>query len=421
LARRALVGWPQRFAFLPVPDRVRDLAPVARAGAIDIYLHIPFCRNSCPYCPYNTVPYEEGLVEPFTRAVLAEIDLDAARLGRLPVPSVYVGGGTPTCVMDSLERIIARLRERFDVAGRIGVESNPAQTDPAMARRLKAAGATMVSLGIQSFDDRFLRLLGRSYDSSAIAPAVRALKDQGFETVNADLMFALPGQEVEDVIGDLKRAFAAGADQVTLYPLFTFPYTRAGKFLRLRGLVMPPLAARRRMYRAIHEWCLDNGYRRLSVWAFGRGDGPRYSSVTRDHYIGIGPGAGTFTGEAFTLNTFDIAEYAAALARGQFPVSLSLAVGKRLARYYWLYWRLYDTRFSAEAARQVMGEDWRRAAFFLRLAGWLGLARRAAGSVELTERGAFWIHLAQNYFALSYIDRVWTASMRQAWPGRVDI
>jgi oxygen-independent coproporphyrinogen-3 oxidase len=181
---------------------------------------------------------------------------------------------------------------------------------------LHDAGVGLVSLGVQSFHAGRLAAIGRRYQPAVAERALALLAGSGFDSVNADIMFALPGQTPEDVIADLARAAELGADQLTTYPLFTFPYTTVGEYLRLRAVRMPGLDARRRQYRAISEWCAANGFERVSVWGFKRGDAPRYSSVTRDGYIGIGPGAGSHLPDGFTLNTFDLAAWIKALESG---------------------------------------------------------------------------------------------------------
>ncbi len=170
-------------------------------------------------------------------------------------------------------------------------------------------------------------------------------------------MFALPGQTAADVVADLEHAAELGADQLTTYPLFTFPYTAVGEYLHLAGVKMPDLSTRREHYRAISEWCESHGFERVSVWGFKRGGAPRYSSVTRDGYIGIGPGSGSHLPDGFTLNTFDLAEWEAALARGDSPIALRMPFEGEMNGWWWLYWRFYDTHIPMAALDEALGPD----------------------------------------------------------------
>jgi len=416
LARRYLLGSDSRLVFEAV-DSV-ELPLIEKTG---LYVHIPFCKNTCPYCPYNKVPYDERLVEPYVEALLVEIERYHARLGRIQVPSVYIGGGTPTNLIDELGVILDRIRDRFDVTGVVCVETNPSDMGEDVVAKLSDIGVGLVSVGVQSFDDRYLQLIGRNYAASILDATIESLLARGFQSVNLDLMFALPGQTVKEALSDLERAIASGADQVTLYPLFTFPYTTAGKYLKLREVKMPNLFTRRRMYREIHRSCLASGFQRVSVWGFKRGDAPRYSSVTRDSYIGLGAGAGSCVPGAFYFNTFSVDEYVTTCVNDRLPVALKLQLSERMARYYWLYWRLYDTCVDKTQLLQVFGDNDRRLRPLLGLARALRLCREDAEQLVLTEPGAFWLHLIQNYFALTYIDRIWSVAMAEPWPREIRI
>ena len=415
--RRYLVGPAQRWVFEP-PARDWTPPPIERTS---LYLHVPFCCNCCPYCPYTKVPYDEARVEPYTRAALAEVDWWANTIGPAEITSVYIGGGTPTLALDSITRVLARVRERFRLTGDICIETNPADVDHTMVRQIHAAGVTLVSLGVQSFRSQTLATLGRRYAPSVAERALALLAQGGFVSVNADLMFALPGQSADDVIADLTRAAQLGANQLTTYPLFTFPYTSVGEYLRLTAVRMPNLRVRRAHYRAIGEWCAENDFERVSVWGFKRGAMPRYSSVTRDGYIGVGPGAGSHLPDGFVLNTFDLDSWIHAIHAGRTAIALRMPFAGEMSGWWWLYWRFYDTRIPLDDLDAALGNDAPKAGWWLRVVERIGLAVRKNGYLELTEPGAFWLHLAQNHFALSYVNTLWTEARRRPWPQAVPI
>ena len=415
--RRHLVGREQRWRF---ERPAADWTP-PRVERTSLYLHVPFCRNACPYCPYTKVRYEEALIEPYTRAALAEVDHWADAIGPAEITSVYVGGGTPTNALGSVARVLAQVRRRFRVTGDVCIETSPPDIDAESVDRLRDAGVRLVSLGVQSFDARRLETIGRRYAPAVAERAVELLAGSGFASVNVDLMFALPGQTEDDVTSDLTHAARLGADQLTTYPLFTFPYTTVGEYLRLRSVRMPRLGVRRRQYRAIGEWCSRHGFERVSVWGFKRGDVPRYSSVTRDGYIGIGPGAGSHFPDGFTLNTFDLAAWIAALEAGRSPVALRMPFAGHTGGWWWLYWRFYDTRVPLGPLDEILGSDSRKARRWLSVIEHGGFAHRNDGYLELTDPGAFWLHLAQNHFALSYVNTLWGAAKQVPWPDSVRI
>jgi len=413
--RAILVGKEQRFVF--TKNQNIGIPPLRQ---IDLYIHIPFCRNKCPYCPYNRINYDETLVGPYTRAVLSEIEQYYLRLGKIEISSIYIGGGTPTTLIDELGVIIKSIREKFTITGDICVETSPSDLDEDTIRKLKDFGVDLISIGVQSFDDAFLKVLGRNYDAAKARSAVNIALSSNFKSVNVDLMFALPGQTIEDVLGDLNEVLKIGANQVTTYPLFTFPYSSVGRYLKIRRVKMPNIFRRRKMYKEIHNFFTQNGYQRVSVWGFKKGNSPRYSSVTRDTYIGIGAGAGSRLPDVFYLNTFSVKDYIEATSTGRLPIALTMDMTPKLRRYYWLYWRFYDTYIDSQQLRETFGKDVKLKIIFIH-AKLLGLIKENQNQIELTERGAFYIHLLQNYFILNYIDRVWSAAMKESWPDKIEI
>lgn len=415
--RRYLVGPDQRWVFESPPQ---GWTP-PRVELTSMYLHVPFCRNFCPYCPYTKVPYDETLVEPYTRAALAEVDWWADTIGPAEITSVYIGGGTPTLALGSVATVLARVRERFRLTGDICIETNPTDVDDVTVHQLHDAGVALVSLGVQSFHPKNLAVIGRRYKPSVAEHALALLAEGGFTSVNADIMFALPGQTASEVVTDLARAAQLGANQLTTYPLFTFPYTSVGEFLRLTAVRMPTLRVRRTHYRAVSEWCAEHGFERVSVWSFKRGGVPRYSSVTRDGYIGVGPGAGSHLPDGFVLNTFDLNNWIQAACTGRTAIALRMPFAGEMSGWWWLYWRFYDTRIPLDDLEAALGNDAPKARRWLRAMEQVGLAVRSEEYLKLTEPGAFWLHLAQNHFALNYVNTLWTRARCEPWPQAVYI
>ena len=288
-------------------------------------------------------------------------------------------------------------------------------------QKLHDANISLVSLGVQSFLTENLKIIGRNYEPDIAEHALDMLANGGFASVNVDLMFALPGQTADDVIKDLSRASELGADQLTTYPLFTFPYTSVGQYLNLRSVRMPDLRVRRSHYGAINEWCVEHDFKRVSVWGFKHGEVPRYSSVTRDSYIGIGPGAGSHLPDEFVINTFDLNSWENAVGEGRTATALRMPFTDGMSNWWWLYWRFYDTRIPLENFAAYFGKDTRKARRLFKIIELVGFAKYNKGYFELTEPGAFWLHLVQNHFALSYINTVWTRSRLVPWPQTVTI
>jgi coproporphyrinogen III oxidase-like Fe-S oxidoreductase len=415
--RRYLVGSDQQWRFDPPP---KNWTP-SLVKQTSLYLHVPFCRNCCPYCPYTKVTYDEKLVEPYTQAALREVNWWADKIGPVKITSIYIGGGTPTLALESIAKILALIRKKFRVTGDVCIETNPTEVNPITIRKLHDINISLISLGVQSFRSENLKIIGRDYKPDIAEHALSLLTNAGFASVNVDLMFALPGQTINDLIKDLAKAEELGANQLTTYPLFTFPYTSIGKYLNLTSVRMPNLRVRRSHYKAINEWCTEHDFKRVSVWGFKKGVVPRYSSVTRDSYIGIGPGAGSHLPDEFVINTFDFNSWISAIHEGHTAIALRMPFTVKMSNWWWLYWRFYDTRIPLDNLTAYFGKESRKVLCLFRVMKLLGFAVQNKGYLELTEPGSFWLHLMQNHFSLSYINTVWTQARRVPWPQSVII
>ncbi len=396
-----------------------DAMEACELKRIHLYLHIPFCKSLCPYCPYNKVPYDRDLASQYTNALLREIELYGRGWGNPEITSIYIGGGTPTLLCEELGIIVEKLRQAFRITGSICIETNPGDISEKVVCDLKAIGVDLVSVGVQSFQDRFLRFIGRKYSSARVDESLARLVHAGFSSINVDLLFALPGQTIDHVTCDLQRAIDAGVHQITTYPLFTFPYTSIGRYLQLKKVQMPPLSLRKALYFHINDYLIQRGFERVSVWGFKQGRGPRYSSVTRDGYLGLGAGAGSHLPGGFYLNTFSVREYISRCLSHQFPTALSMHFTPAMQRYFWLYWRFYDTYIGKTELFERFGRDDKKLNRLLGLFKRFHLLKEQDDILQLTLSGSFWIHLLQNYFSLRYIDRIWSVAMNEPYPAEI--
>jgi len=400
----------------------------ARLQRLGLYLHVPFCHNLCPYCPYHRVKFDAELFSRYETAAHQEIDLRARQMSesltasgceRPRIVSLYLGGGTPTVVPDALTRLVAHLADAFGQPGDVCIELYPSAMDDECLRLLRAAGVTMLSVGVESLSDRLLELIGRSHDAATAEDAVRRAAALGFDSINVDLMFALPRQTLDELDDDLCRVLALGVDQVSTYPIFGFPYTEWGLRLGLAKIVRPKGNVIRQMLDLIRRRCREHGLEQCAVWSFLRPRKKKFSSITRHHYLGFGPSAASMTGNQFFVNTFSIEEYAAALPV-RLPVALVLPVDRRLEMAYWLYWRIYEMKLGVADFHDLFGEDldavYGRS---LKMLTRMGMMERTNGCYRVTEGAAYWVHRFQNEYSLNYINRLWGRCRQDAWPPEV--
>ncbi len=417
IIRRSFIGFKTDFNFRKVDSQKIEIPKIRESS---LYIHIPFCKSMCFYCPYNKVKYSIKLIPLYIQSLLKEIELYAQKLGKIKISSIYIGGGTPTNIIDELGLVLEKIKKEFNVKEEIAIETTVADINEYVVKKLKSYNVNLISLGVQSFSDKYLKMLGRNYNSEEIIPAIQKLKLAGFDTINIDLMFCLPSQTKEEIIDDLKKAIESGVDQITLYPLFTFPYSSIGEYKKIKKVKMPNIFLRRKFYKLIHEFLLKNGFDRVSVWGFQKTKKQKYSSVTRRYYIGLGAGAGSSFPDKFYFNTFSIDEYNEILSKNLLPIAVNMNISKMLSRYYWLYWKFYETSFEKEELKQVFGNNW-KVNFLIKLLKLLNFCTFSKNKIELTEKGSFWIHLSQNYFALSYINKVWSTMKKENFPNIIEI
>jgi coproporphyrinogen III oxidase-like Fe-S oxidoreductase len=414
---KRLLGLPQDMALLP---KVPELAPRLQAlNALGLYLHIPFCRHICLYCPYHKELYKTEVAARYARAVRREIDLYATMVGQAPVTSFYIGGGTPTTMLnDGLPDIIEHVRRSFNLQCDIHMESHPTDLSRENLAAIYDLGVRHLSTGVEALQDRHLNMLRRGYTAAQAEQAVRRALEGGFRCVNADLIFALPEQTEAEVRHAAHLLVELGVDQVAAYPLFTFPYTRWRDLAD--GVGEASLWTKRSMMRALEETFRQAGYERTSVWAFTRRGVPRYCSVTVPLYLGLGASAASYLDDIFYLNTFQVAAYMDTLEAGRLPVALSLELSPAMQRAGWLYWRVYETRFLKESFQRRFGERFDQV--YGRWTQWLGrlrLLEDLGEEIRLTDAGAFWLHALQDCFSIDYVGRLWGLSRSDPWPGRI--
>jgi oxygen-independent coproporphyrinogen-3 oxidase len=418
MALRTLMSGEGRKTFVFQPPQEKT---VRGLGSTNLYLHVPFCRNRCYYCPYNTVPFAPEKVGAFFSALRVELSLYKSYGKFVAGNTLYIGGGTPGCCGDALFDFIAYLKKNAGEPREIAIEINPEEITSGFVNQLKASGITQVSLGVQSFHDNILRYVGRTYQASVLPERIRLLKDAAFDNLNIDLMFAFQGQTEAAFRQDLEFAIASGASQITAYPFFDFPHAHAKNGPSSIG--MPALRQRRKMYHVLWQTMLEHDFEMVSVWGFRKKNGrTSFSSVSRDNFIGLGPGSASKLPDIFRFNTFTLDAYLADCQLGQSACSLEMPLSENLETLYRLYWRFYEGKVPGLILQSGLKRKrlWHFVSWCLRLTGFMKY-NQADGAYVLTERGAFWIHLLQNYYILNYIDRVWTTSKAVATPPKIEL
>jgi coproporphyrinogen III oxidase-like Fe-S oxidoreductase len=420
--RRLLTGESSMILINRTPSNVSLQQKFQEISEFGLYLHIPFCRQVCPYCPYNKEVYDAGQAERYTAAVKKEIDFYSAMMGHKPVTSFYIGGGTPTTMLhNGLESLLDHIFKSFNMRCVIHLESHPHDLSLDNLKTIKALKVENLSVGIEALQDKYLKILRRPYTAVEAKTVIERAAGQGFKCLNVDFIFALPGQTLSEL--ELAAGELAGMpiDQVAAYPLFYFPYTRMGESNGQNNYSPPHIFRRRRMLRILENTFYASNYERTSVWAFTRQGTPKYCSVTVPLYVGLGASGSSYLRDVFYLNTFNVSEYIRRLEEGRMPIALSLDLSENMQMAWWFYWRVYETRFKRSDFRKRFGRDFNQVyGKYIRLFSFSGLLKRDDGDeVVLSDRGIFWLHALEDLFSLDYISKLWGTSKGEPWPERV--
>ena len=383
-----------------------------RSTSLALYLHIPFCQAKCPYCDFNSYAGLEGLMTPYVDALIAEMALwrEATRDAR--VTTVFIGGGTPSFLpLAETERLLTALRCSFSAGGgpnaEITVEANPGSSDSSRLAGLRRLGFNRLSLGVQSFQNDELRLLGRVHSTAEAREAYAAARRAGFENVNLDLIFGLPGQAPAAWQRTLAEAIALRPEHLSLYALTLEEGTPLAADVAggRRPAPDPDLAAD--MYLWAGEALAAAGYQHyeISNWALP-GYRCRHNLVywRNEPYLGLGAGAHScLPGFRFAAVRDPRAYIREVMATGAAPSSDGLAAYLTGLRHLESVVQITSARAMAETA--ILGlrlvEGLSLAAFRRRfgmglLSAYgpavaeltaLGLLERSNGRLRLTSKG----------------------------------
>jgi oxygen-independent coproporphyrinogen-3 oxidase len=266
---------------------------------LGLYLHVPFCRTRCRYCDFYKVGENRGRMDRWRSALLAEIEGWASLAGRR-VETVFFGGGTPSLLEpEEVGRILDRLALRFDLAAdaEVTAEANPSDLDPSRLAGLRAAGVNRLSIGVQSFVDRELALLGRRHDAARGAAAVAQARAAGFAELSIDLMIGVPAQTDGSFAASLERAIALEPDHLSLYLLEVHEGSELDYLRRDRPRLFAGEEAQRRRYLAMRARLLRAGFEHYEISNFCRaGHACRHNlRYWRCRpWLGLGPAAHSF-------------------------------------------------------------------------------------------------------------------------------
>ena len=337
-----------------------------RSESAGLYVHVPFCRSKCAYCDFYSIT-DHGTVNAWLEALSLEMGMYR---GFAPAfDTVYVGGGTPSCLPPGrLEELLRLVRCAFPVVAgaETTVEVNPGDVDAAFLDRLRGAGCNRLSIGVQSFDAGVLAFLGRRHSAREALAAIEAGRRAGFENLSVDLIYGVPGQSLDLWRRTLKIAIAFVPEHLSCYELTVERGTPLHR--RLEAGRMAPLGEEEGFlfFEETSTFLEDSGYVHYEVSNFARAESliSRHNHGYWDHspYLGLGPAAHSFRGNRRWWNHRDVGRYVHDARSGKRPVAGGEELSQEELRTEALYFGFRTKRgIHGPAFRQRYGLDLFRA------------------------------------------------------------
>lgn len=288
-----------------------------------VYVHLPFCVVRCTYCDFYSLVGQDDLAKAYVRALEREIRGFPGRAGYRPrIASVYIGGGTPSHMPSgSLTRVLDAIMDAFpvDPDAEVTIEANPESASRETLGEFRGAGANRLSLGVQSFREAFLAMMGRPHGPEAAERAVEAARVAGIGNVSIDLIYGLPGQDTGMWRSDLERGLALGTDHLSAYLLETDKDTPLARSLESGQLAEPGAEAIADLYAVTEEVLPQAGYRRYEVsnWAQPGRECRHNLGYWNDRpYLGFGASSHSYYLRMRRVCRLTAAAYVAAVSKG---------------------------------------------------------------------------------------------------------
>lgn len=266
---------------------------------IGLYIHVPFCIKKCNYCDFVSYPHEVELAGAYVQALEKEMFFHASRMTKQQriLKSVYIGGGTPSCLSGDLLSIIlknCRKHFRFSPDAEITVECNPGTVDTEKFYELGNSGVNRISMGVQAYQSHMLSILGRVHNWQDVVKAVKSCREAGINNLSLDLIFGIPGQTMGDWRESLSNIIALAPEHISAYNLKIEADTPLHREVASGRLIPCDEDLEVEMFRYAIEFLYNNGYKHYEISNFaqpGRESRHNLTYWLNEDYLGLGPAA----------------------------------------------------------------------------------------------------------------------------------
>lgn len=291
---------------------------------IGLYIHIPFCKSKCFYCDFNSFPGMDSYIESYFKALYKELLIYSREL-KNKIGTIFIGGGTPSYVSEGLiAMLLEHITSYYDIAddAEISIETNPGTLSYKKLKAYRSCGINRISIGLQAWQDRILKGLGRIHSNEDFLRNYNDAKKAGFDNINVDLMFGIQGQTLDDWLSTVKNVIALEPAHLSCYSLKVEEGTKYGKMLEEGKLKLVDDEIDRQMYHELINILISNEYKHYEISNFSKeGFQCRHNMVywNAQNYIGVGAGAHSYIGDTRYGNIESVKEYIDYLNNDRLP------------------------------------------------------------------------------------------------------
>lgn len=299
-----------------------------------VYIHIPFCHQICNYCDFNKFFFQNQPVDEYIESLGKEMALWQNDLEKAKIETIFIGGGTPTSLtVEQLERLLSLIHQNIpmEYVAEFSSEANPDELTLEKMQLMRKYGVNRLSMGVQTFDQDLLKILGRTHSNDHVYDVIENAKQTEFPSISIDLMYGLPNQTMDQWKASLQEAFRLKIPHISAYSLLVEPKTIFYNLLSKGKLSLPGEDLEAEMYSYLLEEMKNHGYSQYEISNFAYEEKESKHNLlywNNDEYIGLGAGAHGYVNGVRYSNHGPLKKYMQTIDLGEKPLMMQKEVTK---------------------------------------------------------------------------------------------
>ncbi len=291
-----------------------------------IYIHIPFCITKCIYCDFYSVTVQDDRIEILVNVLIREIKTCQVDTSKWTFDTIFIGGGTPSLLnAKQLEKIISALNDKYDLSKIIEftIEANPGEAPEEKLKDFYSLGINRLSIGVQSFKSELLQFLSRIHLAEDVFRTFQSARAAGFENINCDLIYNIPGQSLEDWQNDLDKLAKLSPEHISAYSLTVEQNTKLFELVKNKSIIMPIVELHQQFTSITYSTLEKYNYTQYEISNYSRPNKECLHNLhywENDYYLGFGPSAHSYDGKKRWNNFSDLNKYIAQLENDKSPI-----------------------------------------------------------------------------------------------------